>query len=107
VSLSHFFSFWSKFSHDFKKEWQQQQKLVAKQRASALRRDKNAVIKKPVVAGGLVSYTLGMTLLQIVCIAETEVEESFQKIACMHGNPFTYNFAIKYNTSITGVNLGF
>lgn len=56
MSLSHFFSLWSKFSHDFKKEWQQHQKLVAKQRANALRREKTVIIKKPVVAGGLVSY---------------------------------------------------
>ena len=58
VSLSHFFSLWSKFSHDLKKEWLLQQKLVAKQRASALRRDKSTVVKKPAVAGGLVSLTL-------------------------------------------------
>ena len=56
VTVSHFFSFWSKFSHDLKKEWQLQQKWVAKQRASTLRRDRSKVLKKPVVAGGLVRH---------------------------------------------------
>ena len=54
VTISHFFGLWSKFSHDLKREWQQQQKRVAKQRASTMRRDKSMVLKKPVVAGGLV-----------------------------------------------------
>ena len=54
VTISHFFGFWSKFSHDLKREWQQQQKRVAKQRASTMRRDKSMVLKKPVASGGLV-----------------------------------------------------
>ena len=55
VTISHFFGLWSKFSHDLRREWQQQQKRVAKQRASSMRRDKSMVLKKPVAAGGLVS----------------------------------------------------
>lgn len=54
VTISHFFGLWSKFSHDLRREWQQQQKKVAKQRASSMRRDKSMVLKKPVAAGGLV-----------------------------------------------------
>ena len=54
VSVSHFFDLWYKFSRDLKKEWQLQQKQVAKQRASSMRREKSLVMKKPVVAGGLV-----------------------------------------------------
>ena len=54
VTISHFFGLWSKFSHDLRREWQQQQKKVAKERASSMRRDKSMVLKKPVAAGGLV-----------------------------------------------------
>jgi len=59
VTISHFFSLWSKFSHDLKKEWQHQQKQAAKQRASSMRRDKSMVLKKPVVTGGLVRVPQG------------------------------------------------
>lgn len=55
VSISHFFGLWSKFSHDLKREWQQQQQKLAKKRATNMRRDKSLILKKPVVAGGLVS----------------------------------------------------
>ena len=74
VTISHFFGFWSKFSHDLKREWQQQQKRVAKQRASTMRREKSTVLKKPVVSGGLVRMGVCTYCIPFSFHLETEVE---------------------------------
>ena len=70
MTISHFFGFWSKFSHDLKREWQQQQKRIAKRWASSVRRDKSMISKKPVVTGGLVR-TSTVIKPQATCINST------------------------------------